>query len=83
MAAFRRWRRQLEPGQEVLRGSELERCGAVGPNVLIKRGGSTIATTENDGAYSDNLGRNASGNYTYEVCETDQSACSDPVTVGF
>ena len=62
---------------------DLSWSGAGGSNVLIKRGGAIIATTANDGAYSDSLGKNASGSYEYLVCETDDSACSDPVTVSF
>ena len=62
---------------------DLSWSGTVGSSVLIKRDGSPISTTANDGAYSDNLGKNASGDYEYQVCETDGNACSEPVTVSF
>ena len=62
---------------------DLSWSDAVGSSVLIKRNSTPLTTTADDGAYTDNLGKNPSGDYSYEVCESDGSACSDSVTVGF
>lgn len=42
-----------------------------------------VATTENDGAHTDNINKNGKGSYTYKVCAKDTSTCSDEVTVSF
>lgn len=57
--------------------------GATGVNVRIYRNGVLIVTTANDGSYTDNLGKKASGTYTYQVCETDGSVCSNQAPVTF
>ena len=54
-----------------------------GGNVRVIRNGSTRATTADDGAYTDNIGKKPSGSYSYQVCETDSDACSNTVTVRF
>jgi hypothetical protein len=57
--------------------------GAIGANVNIFRDGQLIATTANDGAYTDNLGKKARGTFVYQVCETDGSVCSNNASVTF
>jgi lysyl endopeptidase len=57
--------------------------GAVGTNVNIYRNGSLLVTTTNDGEYTDDLGKRPSGTYTYKVCETDASACSNEPSVTY
>ena len=48
--------------------------------VDIMRGTTTIANnTANDGAYNDNLGKKAAGDYTYEVCEDDTGDCASAI----
>lgn len=59
---------------------DLSWSGALGTTVNIYRDGALIATTPNDGSFTDNLGK-VSGSFTYTVCEADGSACSAPVTV--
>lgn len=54
--------------------------GALGTNVNIYRNGALRVTTANDGAYTDNAGKKIV-TYTYQVCETDGSVCSNIVTV--
>jgi PKD repeat protein len=56
---------------------DLTWTGATGVNVTIYRDGVPIATTANDGSYTDNLGKKARGTFTYQVCETDGSVCSN------
>src|SRR5690606_2206698 len=49
----------------------------------VYRNGAVVATTADDGAHSDRIGRNVSGSFTYRVCETDSGDCSDDATVTF
>jgi hypothetical protein len=61
---------------------DLSWTGATGTNVNIYRNGDLIATTANDGAYTDSLGK-VKGTFTYQVCETDGSDCSNQASVTF
>jgi len=51
--------------------------------VDVYRNGSLIATTENDGAYTDNIGLKGGGTFTYQVCEQGKSTCSNEVSVTY
>ena len=62
---------------------DLAWSGASSSDVDIKRDGATIATTANNGAYTDNIGNKGGGSYTYQVCEAGTTNCSAPVTVTF
>jgi subtilisin family serine protease len=57
--------------------------GATSTNVDIFREGANVATTANDGAYTDNINAKGGGSYTYRVCEAGTSTCSADVTVTF
>ena len=58
--------------------------GAGSANVDIFRDGAKIATTPNDGSYTDNLNQKGGGvAYRYKVCEQGSTVCSNEVTVGF
>jgi subtilisin family serine protease len=61
--------------------ADLTWSGATTTNVTINRNGAAIATTANDGSYTD--GPMSRGSYTYQVCNTDGSGCSNSVTVSF
>jgi subtilisin len=63
--------------------ADLSWDGASSTNVDVYRDGSLIATTANDGAYTDNIGNKGGGSYVYEVCEEGTASCSDPVTATF
>ena len=64
--------------------ADLTWSGATTSNVDIYMNGSSIATTTNDGAASVNLGRRASGTYTFVVCNSGStSACSNAASVSF
>lgn len=63
--------------------ADLTWSGATSTNVDIFRNGSKITTTANDGAHTDNLGRGASGTFTYRVCEAGTSICSNDASVTF
>ena len=65
--------------------ADLTWSGAVGTSVMIIRGGDEPAqiVVSNTGSYTDNIGRKGGGTYTYQICETDESGCSETVTVSF
>jgi serine protease len=61
--------------------ADLTWSGASTTNVIVNRDGAAIATTANTGSYTD--GPLAKGSYTYQVCNTDGSGCSNSVSVSF
>jgi hypothetical protein len=62
---------------------DLSWSGATSTNVDIHRNGMVIATTGNDGSYTDSIGARGHGTYTYQVCEAGTNTCSNQVTVTF
>ncbi len=66
--------------QRGVRYVDLNWTGAAGTQVSIYRNGVLVITVDNDGSYTDNLGR-VSGTFIYKVCESDGSACSNEVSV--
>jgi len=60
--------------------ADLNWSGATGANVNIYRNGVLIATVANTGTFTDNLGKDKA-TYTYQVCETDGSVCSNEASV--
>jgi PKD repeat protein len=66
-----------------LQKADLTWSGATSPNVDIYRNNALIATTENDGFYTDNINNRGGGSYTYKVCEAGTSICSNEATVTF
>ena len=61
---------------------DLAWSGATTTSVEIHRNGSLLTTTENDGAYTDSLGR-TSGTFTYKVCAAGTTTCSNESSVTF
>ncbi len=57
--------------------------GATSTNVDIYRDGQLIATTSNDGSYTDNIGKGSGNSFTYQVCEAGTSTCSNQETLSF
>ena len=58
--------------------------GVTTANVDIYRNGVLITTTPRDpGAYTDHIGLNGNGTYTYRICEAGTGNCSNMVTVRF
>jgi hypothetical protein len=57
--------------------------GASGADVIIERDGRIVATVQNTGAFTDPIGAKGGGTYSYRVCESGSSACSDAVMVAF
>lgn len=62
---------------------DLAWSGAAGDLVAVHRDGVVIATTDNDGSYTDRIGRVSGGTNVYRICETDEGACSEEVSVSF
>lgn len=63
---------------------DLSWTGASGATVDVRRNGTVIATTDNDGAYTDVTGSKGGGSYSYQVCEAGSTAnCSDTQNVVF
>ena len=52
-------------------------------NVDVYRDGSVIATTPNDGSYTDATNFRGGGSLTYKVCEAGTDTCSNEVAVEF
>lgn len=61
---------------------DLSWTGATTPTVEIRRNGAVVATTTNDGAYTNNLGK-ATGSFTYRVSHPGGAPISNEVTVTF
>jgi PKD repeat protein len=57
--------------------------GAGSTSVNVYRNGSVIATTANDGTYTDNTGQRGGATLTYRVCEAGTSTCSADAVVNF
>jgi hypothetical protein len=51
--------------------------------VDVYRNNVRVTTTGNDGAYTDSLGNKSSGTFTYKVCETGTTTCSNEASVVF
>jgi hypothetical protein len=62
---------------------DLSWSGATGSKVDIYRNGTVVATTGNDGFYTDSPGRRGHGSFTYKVCEAGTQTCSNQATVTF
>lgn len=62
---------------------DLSWSGATSSTVDVYRDGAVIATTANDGAYTDHIGAKGSGSCRYEVCEAGTSTCSATVNASF
>jgi len=65
------------------RFGDLTWFGAVSTNVDVWRNGNRVATTENDGLYTDPIGGKGAGTFIYKVCEAGTATCSPEVTAAF
>ncbi len=63
--------------------ADLSWSGASSSDVDVYRNGSVIATTANDGAYTDTLNSKGGGVYDYQVCEAGTTTCSATYTLVF
>lgn len=60
--------------------ADLKWTGATGSNVDVYRGTSRVATTANDGAYTNTVSRTTTS-ATFKVCQRGTTTCSNSVTV--
>ncbi len=66
-----------------LQKADLSWSGATSTNVDVYRDGIVIVTTPNDGFYTDPIDVKGGGTYTYEVCESGTTTCSNEATASF
>jgi hypothetical protein len=66
-----------------LQKADLSWSGASGSSIAVYRNGVKIATTANDGAYTDNINQRGGGSYTYKIAEAGTLNYSNEVTVAF
>ena len=70
---------KVKGGQHV----DLAWSGGGASEVDVYRDDRRIATTGNDGAYTDAIGRKGGGSYRYKVCDTAATRCSAEAIAGF
>lgn len=63
--------------------ADLTWSGATSTNVDVYRDGALVATTANDGAYTDGPLGKGGGSASYQVCEAGTSTCSNVVNVSW
>jgi len=66
-----------------LQKADLTWSGATSTSVDIYRDDVLIATTANDGAFTDNINNVGVGSYVYLVCDPGMGVCSNEATVSF
>jgi hypothetical protein len=62
---------------------DLSWTGGASAMVDVYRNGVVVATTANDGFYTDSTGNKGRATYTYKVCDAGTQICSNQVTVRF
>ena len=62
---------------------DLTWSGATTTAVDVRRDGAVVATTANQGSFTDNIGSKGGGSYTYRICEAGTDTCSASRTVTF
>jgi subtilisin family serine protease len=63
--------------------ADLEWSGAASTSVDVWRNDVLVATTANDGFYTDAIGATGGGTYTYQVCEASTTTCSNEAPAGY
>jgi N-acetylmuramoyl-L-alanine amidase len=66
-----------------LQKADLQWSGATSSSVDVYRDGALIATTPNDGFYTDPIDARRGGSYLYVICEAGTDTCSNEVMVAF
>ncbi|MGA9773171.1 MAG: VCBS repeat-containing protein [Blastocatellia bacterium] len=62
---------------------DLRWSGATAQSLEIYRNGSRIATVSNNGSYTDQMNRRATGTFRYKVCVAGSQTCSNEASVSF
>ena len=63
--------------------ADLSWAGATSADVDVLRDGARVATTANDGSFTDSVDQRGPGSHTWQVCESGTQICSDRVVVTF
>ena len=63
--------------------ADLAWSGTASTSVIVHRDDAEVATTANDGAYTDITGSKGGGTATYQVCETGTLNCSNSVSASW
>jgi serine protease len=63
--------------------ADLSWSGATTTNVDVYRNASLVATTVNDGTYTDHINQKGSGTFVYKLCEAGTNTCSNESVVTF
>ena len=66
-----------------IRHADLSWSGAASTSIDVYRNGGKVATTANDGFYTDNTGQKGSGTMTWRVCEAGTNTCSNDASWTF
>ena len=67
-----------------VRTADLTWSGASSSNVDVRRNGSVVATTLNDGLYTDSIPGKGAGTFLYKVCAAGSTTtCSPEVSVSY
>jgi hypothetical protein len=66
-----------------LQKADLRWSGGLWPAVDIYRNGTRRATVANTGSYTDSIGAKGGGSYTYYVCNSTTTDCSNTVVITF
>jgi hypothetical protein len=62
---------------------DLSWSGLSGSSVDVYRNGGVVSTTANDGAATDSINKKGGGSYSYKVCASGTSTCTNTVSVSF
>jgi len=62
---------------------DLSWSGLTASSVSIYRNGSVVTTTGNDGTETNAINAKGGGTYTFKVCDSGSSTCTNPVSVTF
>lgn len=62
---------------------DLTWSGDTGPTVEVQRDGTWVATSANDGSYTDVIDPRVAGSHVYEIFASESRQCSARVDVAF
>jgi hypothetical protein len=62
---------------------DLSWSGLSGSSVDVYRNSAVVSTTANDGAATDSINKKGGGSYTYKVCESGTSTCTNTASATF
>ena len=69
--------------QKGLQKVDLKWSGLTASSVAVYRNGSVVATVGNNGSWTDSIDRKGGGTYTYKLCASGTSTCSNEATARF